>query len=386
MAKPVAIVGTGQTKGRRRREDVNLAGLIHEAVQKALDDADLKPQDIDAVVIGNAPEIFEGINYPELLLGPASAGFMKPVMRIYTGGTVGASVGICAYYHVASGLHDRVLAVAFEKLSDGVPNYGLSVTYDPLWGRDFAGGAAALVALQAREYINRYPDINEDHFAMIAVKTRKDAQDNPYAHLQLELTVEEARNSAPVTTPLRLLDCCPTTDAAAAAVFASGDVAKKITDKPAWVRALATCSEGAYYPGMDMVSPAALEKAAETVYKRAGITDPVKEIDVAELYCAFTPQEMIWAEASGLCPRGKGGWMTESGRSRRDGEMPLNPSGTVVSNNPIGASALIRQIEAALQVTGKAGAHQIDGVKTALAHGWGGWLQFHTMMVLTNEL
>lgn len=386
MARPVAIVGTGQTKGRRRREDVNLAGLVHEAVQKALDDADLKPSDIDAVVIGNAPEIFEGINYPELLLGPASAGFMKPVMRIYTGGTVGASVGICAYYHVASGLHDRVLAVAFEKLSDGVPNYGLSVTYDPLWGRDFAGGAAALVALQAREYMGRYPDITEEHFAMIAVKTRKDAQDNPYAHLQLDLTVEEAMNSAPVTTPLRLLDCCPTTDAAAAAIFASGDAARKITDKPAWIKALATCSEGAYCPGMDMASPASLEKAAATVYKRAGITDPVKEIDVAELYCAFTPQEMVWAEAAGLCERGMGGKMTESGRSRRDGEMPLNPSGTVVSNNPIGASALIRQIEAALQVTGKAGAHQIDGVNTALAHGWGGWLQFHTMMILTNEL
>jgi acetyl-CoA C-acetyltransferase len=137
---------------------------------------------------------------------------------------------------------------------------------------------------------------------------------------------------------------------------------------------------------MDMVSPAALEKAARTVYKRAGISDPVKEIDVAELYCAFTPQEMTWAEATFLCERGMGGKMTESGRSRRDGEMPLNPSGTVVSHNPIGASALIRQIEAALQVTGKAGAHQIDGVKTALAHGWGGWLQFHTMMVLTNEL
>ncbi|MDY6796502.1 MAG: hypothetical protein SWK76_14680 [Actinomycetota bacterium] len=78
--------------------------------------------------------------------------------------------------------------------------------------------------------------------------------------------------------------------------------------------------------------------------------------------------------------------MTETGRSRRDGEMPLNPSGTVVSNNPIGASALIRQIEAAMQVSGKAGEHQIEGVKTALAHGWGGWLQFHTMMILSSEM
>jgi acetyl-CoA C-acetyltransferase len=338
------------------------------------------------VIIGSAPEVFEGINYPEMLLGPACAGYMKPVMRVYTGGTVGASAGIAAYYHVASGLHDVVLAVAFEKLSDGEAQYGLSVTYDPLWGRDFAAGAPALAALQAVEYMARYPHIREEHFAMVAVKTREDARDNPYAHLQLDITVEDAMKSAPVVTPLKLLDCCPTTDGAAAAVFASEERAGKITGRPAWIKSVATCSEGAYYPGMDMVSPASLQVAAKKAYDRAGIVEPVKEIDVAELYVAFTPQEMIWAEGTFLCPPGKGGWMTETGRSRRDGEMPLNPSGTVVSNNPIGASALIRQIEAAMQVSGKAGEHQIEGVKTALAHGWGGWLQFHTMMILSSEM
>lgn len=386
MARNVAIVGTGQTRNCRRREDVSLAGMIHEAVREVFEDTGLTAADIDAVVIGSAPEIFEGVNYPEMLLGPASAGFMKPVMRVYTGGTVGASAGICAYYHVASGLHDVVLAVAFEKLSDGEPLYGLSVTYDPLWGRDFAAGASALVALQSRDYMSRYPKITEEHFAKVAVKTRKDAQDNPYAHLQLELTVEEAMKSSPVVTPLKLLDCCPTSDGAAAAIFASEEKTKKITGKPAWIKSVATCSEGAYYPGMDMVSPASLQKASRTAYKRAGITDPVKEIDVAELYVAFSPQELIWAEATYLCPPGKGGWMTDTGRSARDGEMPLDPSGTVVSTNPIGASALIRQIEAANQVMGKAGAHQIEGVKQALAHGWGGWLQFHTITILADEL
>lgn len=128
---------------------------------------------------------------------------------------------------------------------------------------------------------------------MVAVKTREDARDNPYAHLQLDIAVEDAMKSAPVVTPLKLLDCCPTKDAAA--VFASEDRAGKITGRPAWIKSVATCSEKSYCPGMDMVSPVSLQVTAKKAYDRAGIVDPVREINVAELYVAFTSQEMIWA-------------------------------------------------------------------------------------------
>ena len=132
---------------------------------------------------------------------------------------MGASAGIAAYYHVASGLYDTVLAVSFEKLSDGVPMYGLSVTYDPLWGREIAAGAAGLVALQAHQYLARYPHIKIEHLARAALNDRTNALKNPNAHLRVKLTLDDILNSPMIASPLTLHMCCPTTDGAAAMVL-----------------------------------------------------------------------------------------------------------------------------------------------------------------------
>ncbi len=141
MTRAAAVVGTGQTKYTSRREDVNVAELTREAASRAVEDAGITPRDIDAIVIGSGPEIFEGVNCPEYWIGPALGVVGKPVMRIQTGGTAGASATIAAFYHVASGLFDVVLAVSYDKLSDGIAQYGLSTCYDPLWDRDFAAEA-----------------------------------------------------------------------------------------------------------------------------------------------------------------------------------------------------------------------------------------------------
>ena len=118
MTRPVAVIGTGQTKYVSRRDDKNVPEIAREAGMLAIEDAGLDPSDIDAVVIGSAPEIFEGVNFPEDLIAPALGLCPGPVMRIHTGGTVGAATGIAGFYHVASGMFDCVLAVAYQKLSD----------------------------------------------------------------------------------------------------------------------------------------------------------------------------------------------------------------------------------------------------------------------------
>ena len=386
MAGKVAIVGTGQTKGTRKRADVNLSGMVAEAARAAMEDAGISPKQIDAVVIGNAPEIFEGVNYPECWLGPAVGATGKPIIRVFTGGSVGASVGIAAYYHVSSGMFDTVLAVSFEKLSDGVPMYGLSVTYDPLWGRDIAAGAAGLVALQANQYLARYPHVTIEHMAKFALQDRTNALLNPNAHIWHKLTLEEILNSPVITSPLTLHMSCPTTDAAAAMVLTTAPRAKKMRKQPAYFRSVATCAEGAYYPGMDIASPASLKKAAGWAYKRAGIKDPVKELDVVELYSPFAPHNIIWGECVKLAAPGEGYKLVENGFSAIDGPLPINPSGGVISHNPIGATAMIRQIEAARQVMGCAGEFQVSKkVKTAMSHAWGGWLQFHNITILADR-
>jgi len=385
MARKVAIIGTGQTPGTRKRADVNLSGMVAEAARAAMEDAGVTPRDIDAVVIGNAPEIFEGVNYPECWLGAAVGVAGKPMIRVFTGGTVGASVGIAAYYHVSSGMHNTVLAVSFEKLSDGVPMYGLSVTYDPLWGRDIAAGAAGLVALQTNQYMAQYPKVTIKHLARSALQDRDNALLNPNAHVRQKLSLKEIMDAPVITSPLTLHMCCPTTDAAAALVLTTSQRAKKMRKQPAYIRSVATCAEGAYYPGMDIAAPASLKQTTKWAYDRAGVKDPVKEFDVVEMYSPFASHNLIWGECLGLAAPGEGYKLMKKGFSAIDGELPINPSGGVISNNPIGATAMIRQIEAARQVMGCAGDFQVPGkVRLALAHAWGGWLQFHNIAILAD--
>lgn len=385
MTKPVAIIGVGQTKYTSRRTDVTSAALVREAVQGALDSAGVRREELDAIVLGSAPMGFEGTNLIEKWLVDAAGAKLKPYFRIHTGGSVGGSTGIGGYYHVASGEYDLVLAVAFEKLSEGEPQYWLSVTYDPFWGRDLAAGAPGLVGMQAHQYMARYPDVKPEHFAKIAVRHRRHALRNPHAHLHLDLNEADVLNAPMVTSPLRLYDCCPTSDGACAILFASERKARELSARPAWITGAATVAEAAFHPSQDIAHSEAAVQAARKAYARAGITDPVRDLDVVELYDAFTPHFLIWSECLGLTEAGGGADFVDRGIGELDSILPINPSGGVLSSNPIGATALIRQAEAALQVMGRAGERQVPGVTRSMAHGWGGWLQFHTVMVLSAE-
>lgn len=393
MPRKVAVVGTGQTVCVMRREDASFPGMIYEAVNRALKDAELTLADIDAIVFGSSPEYFEGVNHPEKWCGEASGGFLKPQFRIHTGGTVGSSTGIAGYYHVASGLFDLVLAVTGDKLSESPVQLGLSTVYDPIFGRDFACGAPSAVAIQSRRYMHKY-GITEVQAAKVAVKNRKNACNNPYAQLKFpDITVEMVLSSPLISSPLRMLDVCPASDGACAMIFACEEKAKKITKTPAWVKGVSAVAEGVNYVNRDWAEPIALIKAAKTAYSQAGITDPRKEIDVAEIYEAFTYQELIWSEGLGFCGPGEGGKLIDEGVTEMSGELPINPSGGVLSTNTIGATAMMRQIEAALQVMGKAREvyegkeynRQVEGAKIALAHGWGGAIQFHNVMILSSN-
>jgi len=385
MSRRVAVVGTGQTECKTRNLELNFPGLVHLAVKRALEDAELTIRDIDAIVFGSSPEYFEGVNQPELWCAEYAGALNKPYFRVHTGGTVGASTGIAAFYNVASGMFDTVLAVTSDKLSEGVVQLALSTVYDPIFGRDFACGAPSAVAIQSRWYMHK-SGATENQSAIIAVKNRLNALNNPYAHLKIpNITIEMVLKSPVISSPLRLLDVCPASDGACAMIFASEEKAKRITKTPAWVKGVSGVAEGVGYTNRDWALPIALNKAAKSAYKQAGITNPRKEIDVAEIYEPFTYQEMIWSEGLFFCEENDGWKLAEEGVTQMTGDLPINPSGGVLSTNTIGATAMMRQCEAALQVMGKADKRQIDGVNIALAHGWGGGIQFHTVMILGKQ-
>ncbi|MEM3087035.1 MAG: thiolase family protein [Halobacteria archaeon] len=378
--RDVAIAGIGQTR-HGKREDVSIPELVSEAVRECLRDARATPREVDAVVSGNM-EWFEGLLMPDLVAVDALASVMKPAMKVQTGGTVGASVFLSAYYHVASGLFDRVLAVGFEKITDCIhAQAGLSLG-DPVYGRFASSGVLGSSALQLRRYMWKY-GLTEKQVAHVAAKNRTNALRNPKAHMRQATTVEQVLASPVMAHPIRLLHSCPQTDGACALLLASEDAAREMRDDPVRVLGTASASDTPRHSDRDMAEAASLAEAGRRAFKKAGVENPRKFFQVAELYDAFAHQEVIWSEVLGLFPRGKGGVAAEEGITSMEGDLPFNPSGGVLSTNPIGATAMIRIAEAALQVRGDAGEHQVPGVERALAHGWGGGLpQFNVVTVL----
>ena len=366
MAYKVAITGVGQTRTKLKRRDVNFPELMHEACERALEHAELTPDDIDCVVFGSGPEYFEGVGEPEMWGTEFTYGTHKPHFRIQTGGTVGASTGICGYYMAASGLYGNVLVVSGDKLSESSVQKGLSLVYSPTMGRDFAAGAPSAVANQTRIYQHKYPEVTEQHFAKIGTLMRKNALNNPNAQLKLpQISEEMMLNMAWLSTPFRLLDSCPTSDAACAMVLQREDFVEQHDRPRSWIQAVSTVADGVNYPGRDWSDPLALKEAASRCYAQVGITDPLEQLDVIEIYDAFK--------------------IVDEGLNRPDGKLPVNPSGGVLSNNSIGATAMIRQAEIALQIMEQAGDRQIPDVQVGLAHGWGGAIQFHTVMIMSKE-
>lgn len=380
MAERCAVVGIGQTKCQAKRDDVSIAGLVREAAVAALADAGMDWGDIDAVVIGKAPDMFEGVNMPELYLAPALGAVGKPMLRVHTAGSVGGSTAIVAAHLVAAGTHRRVLTVAFEKQSDSDAMWALSVPQP--FSPPLLAGAGGYFAPIIRAYMRR-SGAPEDIGIKVAVKDRRHGLKNPYAHLhQPDVSYDTIRDTPMLWDPLRYGETCPSSDGAAAMVLAAEDVADA-SPNPAWVHGMAMRSEPTMFAGRDQVSPQASRECAREVYGQAGITDPRSELDCAEVYVPFSWYEPMWLESLGFAAEGEGWKLTDAGATSMDGgDIPWNCSGGVLCSNPIGASGMLRFLEAALQVRGLAGEHQVDGARRALGHAYGGGSQFFAMWVV----
>lgn len=378
MAERCAVVGIGQTHHAKVRDDVSLAGLLREAGQRALDDAETTWREVDAVVIGTAPDSFEGVMMPEICLADALGAAGKPIMRVHTAGSVGGSTAIVASHLVQSGVRKKVLTIAFEKQSEGDTTFALS------GGRSGDVGAGGYFAPHIRAYIER-SGAPEHVGWMVAVKDRLNALANPYAHLKVpDITLEKVRDSPMVWEPVRRLESCPASDGACAMVLTDEAGGDRSPRPPAWVHATAVRSELGQFPGRDPVNPKGGQDCAADVYAQAGITDPRRDVDVVEMYVPFSWYEPMWLENLGFAAEGDGWRLTEHGVTEMGGDLPVNCSGGVLSSNPIGASGMLRFAEAALQVRGQAGDHQVDGARTAVGHAYGGAAQFFAMWVVRD--
>ena len=401
-----AIISAGFCEHASKRSDVNMAEMVNEAVEDTINKAGIEWKDIDCIINGNMPA-FEGANIPELWMTDHLAAKNKPLLRVTTGGTTGGSVTIAGYYAVASGMYDMVLAIGFEQQSCGSTTMGLAsvalgeftimpelgYAYDQLVSNMGAGAAIGIASYQAMSYMRRSRATEED-LARVVVQNRRNAAKNWYTHLKMPtVTIEDVLDTPYISFPLRYGMVCPATDGACAMLFTTEEKARQIADIPVYVNGVASysnesaviCADCGGAGQSDPSVQLGAMKSAEVAYGQAGISFPNKEIDYAEVYSPFPNQELMWVERVGLFEENTAAEAYEQGITALNGELPVNCSGGVNSTNAIGASAMERPAEAALQIMGKAGNQVPKTVHTALGHGWGGAVNLITHVVMADE-
>jgi len=376
----IAVVGVAQTRYERMKKDQTFYDLVFEVTKGALDDSGLTLEEIDNVItVSN--DFLDGRTISSMAVGEAAGACDKNVSTVEGDGTFGAFYGAM---RVLGGFNST-LVVAHSKGSEGDVRHITNGMFDPIFQRLLGLEAITASALQANSYMDRY-GIGEESFARVSVKNHSNARNNPYAHLPLDLTVDEVMGSRKIADPLKLLDCSPVSDGAAAIIIANEAHARKAKTKPVWIKGIAHCAEEYFLGDRDLADPKSLRNAAGRAYAMAGITDPLKTLDVVELYDAFSYMEPLWLEGLGLSGPGEGPKLLDRGITTMSGRLPVNPSGGVISSHALLVAGLVRIIESVLQLRGEAGNRQVEGARTALAHGINGPCgQSHCVWVLSTE-
>ncbi|AAL64231.1 MAG: thiolase domain-containing protein [Pyrobaculum arsenaticum] len=382
----VAVVGAGLTLFRSRMLETpqELAWL---AAKQALDEAGLTLKDIDCVVIGSAPDAFDGVHMKGEYLAEGAGGIHKPVIRVFVGGATGVFVPIAAWWHVASGLCKKVLAVAEEKMSHAAKphtQYVFRYIWDPIVEKPLNPNLIWIFAMEMHRYMYKC-GVKKEDIALVSVKNKRNACGHPSAQLCMpNITVDDVLKSEVLVWPVQLLDISPTSDGAAAVVLASEEEARRITDTPVWIKGIGWTLDTTHWTNRDLAYPEYVRRAAEMAYRMAGIDNPRKQIDVAEPYDPFDYKELHHMEGLGLARKCEAPILTREGVTQRDGDLPINPSGGLLGvGNPIAAAGLMKVAEIFWQVRGEAGARQVKKpVYTGLAQAWGDLMQAGTVIVM----
>lgn len=388
LRKDVAVVGAGMTLFSRRLNETGKE-LSWEAAQMALDQAGLSLDDIDAVVMGSAPDAFDGIHKKGENLLDGAGGTHRPYMRVYTGGGTAVTVPIAGWWHVASGLFEKVLVLCEEKMSSVQPHpqSAFAHIWDPILDRPLKPNLVWIFAMEMRRYMHKY-DVRYEDIALVAVKNKRNAAGHPCAQLaDPDITLDDVIHSEPMALPVRLLDISPPSDGASALVLVSEDVAYDLGDEPVWIDGVGWCIDSTMWTNRDLAFPKFVAGAAKMAYEMAGIKNPRKEIDIAEPYDPFDYKELQHLEALGLAEPGEAAILTREGKTQRDGELPVCPSGGLLGvGNPIAATMGIKVGELFWQLSGQAGARQVPGdPTTGVAQAWGDLMQFSSVIVLRRR-
>jgi acetyl-CoA C-acetyltransferase len=388
VGRRAAVVGAGMTRFVRRAQETGKE-LAWEAARAALDSCGLTLDDVDAVCLTSAPDAFDGVHMKGEYLSDGAGAWGKPMIRTYVGGGSGVFAGIQGWYTVASGMADVVLVVAEEKMSSTQPHpQGAFLTiFDSVLERPLGPNLLWIFALEMNRYMTVY-GLEKRDIATVAVKNKRNAADHPSALLgQTDITVEDVLASETLAWPVQRLDVSPVSDGAVALVVAAEDVAPRVTDRPVWIQGVGWNLDTAYWTNRDLVFPEYVADAARMAYAMAGVTEPRKQIHVAEPYDPFDYKELHHLEGLLLFDKGKAPDAARDGVLDRGGDLPSCPSGGLLGvGNPIAAAGLMKLAELFWQLRGEAGARQVPGTpERGVAQAWGDLMQVGTVVVLGTE-
>jgi acetyl-CoA C-acetyltransferase len=371
MKDKVCVLGAGSTKYGKLNDSIIEIAL--NASKDAIDSAGITPNDIQAGYISNvfgvadkqvhmAPVILSNLGIPHV-----------PGLTIESACGSGSVMFREAYANIAAGFYDCILALGVEKIthtgttqSTTLFSYCSDFFYEGGNGASFPG----LFASMARVYMTAYKASEED-LAHVAVKNHENGILNPKAHVRRKITVDDVLKSPVVASPLKLYDCCPFSDGASAVILCNEEYAKK-SARP-YVEVIGSgrgASPAAVQAREDITTIPSTVDAAKQAYKMANIAP--KDIDFAEVHDCFTIAEIIDIEDLGFFPKGTAAYSVREGATRRNGEIPINPSGGLKSKgHPIGATGIGQVVEVFEQFTGKAGDREIRNAEYALTHNFG---------------
>ena len=368
--RDVYIIGVGMTKFGELW-DKSLRDLFVEASLQAIENAGV--DHIESMYVGAmSAGLFVGQEHIASLLSDYLGNDGIPAAHVESACASGGIAVRQGYIEVASGVSDIVLAGGVEKMNDGADvTFALATAsdqeYEAFHGVTFPG----LYAMIARAHMEKYGTTREQ-LAEVAVKNHEHGLKNPNAQFQMAISRDTVMKSTMVADPLRLLDCSPVTDGAAAVIICSEDVAKKSGRPMVKFRASSQATDSlALHSRKDLASLPSVARAAEKAYKDAD-TKP-EDIDVIEVHDCFTIAELVVTEELGIVERGKSGAAVEAGITRLGGKIPVNTSGGLKSKgHPVGATGAAQIIEIVEQLRGDSGDRQVSDARLGLAQNMGG--------------
>ncbi len=384
--RDVAIIGAGETK-YGEHWDKSLRDLAVEAGLKALEDAGVGAEDIQAIFGGNmSAGSFVGQDHVGALIADFAglAEVRVPAIRIESACASGAAALHAGYMAVASGLYDIVLVGGVEKMTDlpgDMVTDILAGAADREWEVFFGATFPALGAMMARRYMYEY-GLTREQMALLPVIAHKHGAMNPDAHFQREITVEQVLNAPMVADPLTIMNCSPVSDGGAAVVLASADISRKYTDSPIKISASTAANDYISIHARESLtrSPSTIE-AARKAYEMAK-KEP-KDIDLVEIHDAFSIIALLGIEDLGFAKKGEGIKLAEEGQLYYDGDLPYNVSGGLkAKGHPVGATGVGQVVEIVKQLRNEAGKRQVPDAKVGLAHNVGGTMTSSIVHIL----